>query len=301
MAVAHHPEGARWHPHPDLAAYRHRHGGYQTDEQIADAMVAGARLGDMAGDRLMRSDALLRHGGIDRARERLAGVRAPRVAIIGASTSAIACAVQLLKCHDLPFGAEAITLDRPDAAQALLPDGRGRPCRGIHRFHPGRHLPGQRLRAAPAGLRLESRELVLRMLALGGRTPDPRLALHRIAAMRPARARHYRRGRSGDRGARLSPARCRCSTPMGWPSHWRMRRGGRWSTAIAISSMRRIGRCLAPMASVCPPVSCPGGRWGEKSFRGRPTGLWLWQNDVGRMIVDHVLGQGDAQSGAAAA
>jgi hypothetical protein len=58
----------------------------------------------------MRSDALLRHGGIDRARERLAGVRAPRVAIIGASTSAIACAVQLLKCHDLPFGAEAITL-----------------------------------------------------------------------------------------------------------------------------------------------------------------------------------------------
>jgi predicted oxidoreductase len=35
----------------------------------------------------------------------------------------------------------------------------------------------------------------------------------------------------------------------------------------------------------------PWGRLGgEPSFRGQANGLWLWQNDVGQMIVDQVLG-----------
>ena len=34
----------------------------------------------------------------------------------------------------------------------------------------------------------------------------------------------------------------------------------------------------------------PWGRLGgEPSFRGKANGLWLWQNDVGQMIVDQVL------------
>lgn len=28
---------------------------------------------------------------------------------------------------------------------------------------------------------------------------------------------------------------------------------------------------------------------GEPSFRGQANGLWLWQNDVGMMIVDRLL------------
>jgi hypothetical protein len=84
----------------------------------------------------MRSDALLRHGGIDRARERLAGVRAPRVAIIGASTSAIACAVQLLKCHDLPFGAEAITLIARTPPKPFFPTVEAAHAEGFTDFTP---------------------------------------------------------------------------------------------------------------------------------------------------------------------
>ena len=34
----------------------------------------------------------------------------------------------------------------------------------------------------------------------------------------------------------------------------------------------------------------PWGRLGgEESFRGNANGLWLWQNDVGQMIVDQIL------------
>jgi predicted oxidoreductase len=32
-----------------------------------------------------------------------------------------------------------------------------------------------------------------------------------------------------------------------------------------------------------------GSLGGEPSFRGKANGLWLWQNDVGRLIVDQVL------------
>jgi len=36
----------------------------------------------------------------------------------------------------------------------------------------------------------------------------------------------------------------------------------------------------------------PWGRMGgEASFRGQANGLWQWQNDVGQMIVDQVLGE----------
>jgi hypothetical protein len=34
----------------------------------------------------------------------------------------------------------------------------------------------------------------------------------------------------------------------------------------------------------------PDGRLGgEASFSGKANGLWLWQNDIGQMIVDQLL------------
>ena len=37
---------------------------------------------------------------------------------------------------------------------------------------------------------------------------------------------------------------------------------------------------------------------GEASFRGQANGLWLWQNDVGQMIVEQLLADQDAARGA---
>ncbi len=51
-------------------------------------------------------------------------------------------------------------------------------------------------------------------------------------------------------------------------------------------------RSPAPMASALPPASSPEGRLGgEKSFKGKANGLWQWQNDVGQLIVDQLLGE----------
>jgi hypothetical protein len=30
---------------------------------------------------------------------------------------------------------------------------------------------------------------------------------------------------------------------------------------------------------------------GEASFRGQANGLWQWQNPVGQMIIDQILGE----------
>ncbi len=55
-------------------------GGYQAREHVAAERVAGATLGELAGERLMLGDDFLRLGGLDRLRERIAATRAPRIA-----------------------------------------------------------------------------------------------------------------------------------------------------------------------------------------------------------------------------
>jgi hypothetical protein len=44
----------------------------------------------------------------------------------------------------------------------------------------------------------------------------------------------------------------------------------------------------------------PDGRLGgESSFSGKANGLWLWQNDIGQMIVEQLLDRaGDASKAA---
>ncbi|WP_310596206.1 DegT/DnrJ/EryC1/StrS aminotransferase family protein [Sphingomonas sp.] len=267
-------------------------GGYQTDEHVAAKVVAGATLGTLAGDRLMRSDALLRLGGVDTAVERLRGRPAPRIAIVGASTSALAAAVLLLKRHDLPLGAGAITLLVREIPKPFYPNIEAAHADGFTDFDADDICPISGFVLRLAGLRLESRELVLRMLALAGRTPDPRVAIHRIAGDDDAAAR-----------AILSDADLVVGA-LGY----RPRALPLFDTAGApIALAHTAGRpmvdrhCRILDAADLPVPGAygiglsagfvPWGRLGgEKSFRGQANGLWLWQNDVGQMIVDQVLG-----------
>jgi hypothetical protein len=154
-------------------------GGYQSREHIAAERVGGAALGELAGDKLMLGDDFLALGGVERLRERLADVRAPKIVIIGGSTSAMAAAALILKAAPaLPLGAGGLTLyhRRPlrpfyHSAEAALADG-------FTDFTDADICPVTGFVYRLAGFRLEARELVLRMLGVGGRAPDPRMALH---------------------------------------------------------------------------------------------------------------------------
>jgi hypothetical protein len=52
-------------------------GGYQCQQAVQAAKLAGGALGDLAGDRLVLSDVFLRLGGLDALRKRLTDVRSP--------------------------------------------------------------------------------------------------------------------------------------------------------------------------------------------------------------------------------
>ena len=267
-------------------------GGYQTDAQMAEKMVAGARLGALAGDRLIRSDALLRRGGVEAVAARLAGRRAPRVVIVGGSTSALASAVQLLKCHDLPWGAGAITLMVRTPPKPFFPSIEAAEAEGFTDFTPDDICPVSGFVLRLAGLRLESRELVMRMLGLGGRTPDPRLSLYRIAEDDPEARTLIAEadlviGALGYR-PRALPLFDRDGQPMALAHEAGRPMVDRHCRILDDRDRPVPGAYGIGLSAGFLPWGALGG---EKSFRGQANGLWLWQNDVGQMIVDQLLGR----------
>lgn len=268
-------------------------GGYQSPSDITAAPVAGTPLGDLVGERLMLCDDMLRTGGMERLRERIAGKRAPRIAIIGASTSAIASAVLLLK-SDIPFGAESLSLLHRETLRPWYPSAEAAREDGFTDFGPDDICALSGFVYRLAGFRLEARELVLRMLRIGGRTPDPRVLLHQLGGADPETTRildeadvavaalGYRPhalpllDAAGRRIAlsahapgrpRLADQHCRVTDAEGQPVP------GAYGIGLAAGFV-------------------PEGRLGgEKSFKGKANGLWQWQNDVGQLIVDQLLGQ----------
>lgn len=269
-------------------------GGYQAREHVAAEPVAGAPLGEIAGERLMPGDDFLRLGGMDRLRARLAHTRAPRIAIVGGSTSALAAAALMLKAAPaLPLGAGALTLYHRRPLRPFYRSAEEAREDGFTDFGPEDICPLSGFVYRLAGFRLEARELVLRMLAIGGRAPDPRMALRRMtgeddAAVRAGLERAdvvigalgYRPRAlplfeaDGTRIAlaadapgrpRLVDQQCRVIDAEGRP----------------VPGVYGIG-----LASGFVPEGRLGG---EASFSGKANGLWLWQNDIGRMIVDQIL------------
>ena len=268
-------------------------GGYQTDEQVAGRRVAGVPLGTLAGRRLMRSDTLLRVGGVEQVQERLRERASPRVAIIGASTSAIAAAVLLLKSQPgFAFGAGAVTILHRQPLKPFYPTIAAAHAEGFHDFDENDVCPVSGFVLRLAGLRLESRELVLRMLALGGRSPDPRVASHRIDGDGDATARRIIADADLVVGAlgyrpRAVPLLTVDGTPLALACH-----EGRPMVDRHCRIMDAQDRAVPGAYGIGLSAGfVPWGRLGgEASFRGQANGLWLWQNDVGQMIVDQLLG-----------
>ncbi len=267
-------------------------GGHQPAARLETQHVAGANLRTLAGDRLVQSDDVLAIGGYARLANRLASARNPRIAVIGGSTSALTTIALLLKASPaLPLGADAITLLHRRPLRPFYPSMEAAAAEGFTDFDASDICPVSGFVYRLAGFRLEARDLVLRMLAIDGRTPDPRVACHRISGDDDAIARAaiadadlviaalgYRpvalpiAGLDGNpialaanRGAAMVDRHCRVVDADGVP----------------VPGLFGIG-----LAAGFVPWGALGG---EASFAGQANGLWLWQNDVGQMIVDQIL------------
>ena len=210
--------------------------------------------------------------------------------MIGGSTSALTTVALLLKGRPtLPLGAGAITLLHRRALRPFYASIDAARDDGFTDFDENDICPVSGFVYRLGGFRLEARDLVVRMLGIGGRAPDPRVALHRmsgddaaarrviaeadlvIAALgyRPRALAFEDRGGAplplaADRGAAMVDPHCRILDANGQP----------------LPAAFGIGLAAGFV---------PWGRLGgEASFVGQANGLWLWQNDVGLMIVDQL-------------
>jgi dTDP-4-amino-4,6-dideoxygalactose transaminase len=260
-------------------------GGHQPLDRLAGEQIAGVPLGELAAGRLVQSDAVLKVGGTAMVADLLAHARAPRIAVVGGSTSALTTVAALLKAG-LPLGAGAVTLLHRRPLRPFYPSADAARAEGYTDFTAEDICPVSGFVYRLAGFRLEARDLVLRLLGIDGRVADPRVAVHRIAGDEDTAARRL------VRQADLVVA------ALGYRPHALPIEG----VALAADAGRAMvdGHCRVLGADGDPVPDLygiglaagfvPWGRLGgEPSFRGQANGLWLWQNDVGRMIAEQVL------------
>ncbi|WP_333963456.1 hypothetical protein [Sphingomonas aurantiaca] len=231
-------------------------------------------------------------GGFEKVADILTGKRNPRIAVIGGSTSALTTIALLLKRQPgLPLGAGAITLLHRRPLRPFYHSVEAAHAEGFTDFGPDDICPVSGFVYRLAGFRLEARDLVLRMLRVDGRAPDPRVALHRIAGDDDAAARTIIEEADlviaalgyrpiavpiADRDRLPIPLAAQDGKPM-VDRHCRIVDGD----GAPIAGLYGLG-----LAAGFVPWGPLGG---EPSFSGQANGLWLWQNDVGLMIVDQVM------------
>jgi Pyridine nucleotide-disulphide oxidoreductase len=269
-------------------------GASQPMERLVSERVAGVNLVERWGRKVVQSGDVLSEAGFRAMATRLGNLgRPPRVAIIGGSTSAAALAYAML--HRLPnvtFGPGGLTILHRRPLRIFYPSVAAALAEGYTEFGPDDICPLSGRVFRLSGFRLESRELIMQARGIGGRAPEPRLQLHRlgvddassVALLDDAdlviAALGYRpralpifdcAGRRVPLFAETGPkaplidGHCRVLDADGKPI----------PHAFAIG----LAAGFVPH----------GKLGGEPSFMGQANGLWLWQSDVGGMIVDAIL------------
>ncbi len=267
-------------------------GGHQPLDRLAEQRVAGATLIDLASGRLLQSDDVLSAGGTEKVADLLASIRAPKIAVIGGSTSAMTTVALLLKNQPtLPLGAGAVTVLHRRPLRPFYHSVEAAHAEGFTEFGSDDICTRSGFVYRLGGFRLEARELVLRMLGIDGRVPDPRVALHRIAGEDDDVARAHVENADlviaalGYRPIAL-PVADRDGSPISLAANIGLpmvddRCRIVDADGIPIDGLYGVGLAAGFIPS--------GPLGGECSFTGQANGLWLWQNEVGLMIVNQVM------------
>ncbi len=272
-------------------------GAHQPAARLQAERVAGIDLMRSCAGRLLQSGDVLSSGGVSRVEERLEGRlatrRDPRVVVVGGSTSAAAVCHLLL--HRLPrvrFAAGGVTLMHRRALRIYYPDAASALAEGYTEFDTDDICPISGKVFRFAGFRLDSRELIMQARGIGGRPAEPRLALHRLAEPVDAAAADqlaeadlvvaalgYRPHALPVQDEAGAPVRLLAETGPQQP--------------LVDGQCRILAADGAPLPGLfglglAAGFVPRGALGGEPSFRGQANGLWLWQKDVGGLIVDAI-------------
>jgi hypothetical protein len=263
-------------------------GGHQPSSLLRRHCVGGEPLLPRFGAKLLQSGEVLTATGLDAIGHRLRANHHRRVAIVGGSSSAVACAHALLHSqYGSAFGEGAVTVLHRRPLRVFYPSAAAALSEGYDEFGPDDICPVSGFVFRFAGFRLESRELVMAARGIGGRAPEKRLRLHQLAT-----------GRDPAALAILEEADVIIAAlgyrPRALPVHAAC---GRPIKLFATGPRARLvdGKCRILDAASTPIPGLLGiglaagfksaeAIGGEPSFTGQTNGLWQWQNDIGAII-----------------
>ncbi|GAN54743.1 hypothetical protein [Tanticharoenia sakaeratensis] len=269
-------------------------GADQRRARLASEAIGGVPLLPRFDHKVIQSEQMLAHGGVVHVAHRLAGISSPRIAIIGGSTSAMASANLLLR-SGIPFNDGGVRLLHRTPITVFYPSVQAALEDGYTDFDAQRDVcPVSGFLFRFGGFRFDSRELVRRALKIGGGQGETRLAFQQIATDQAVDTAVQSTLEEAD-----LIISCLGYTPRGLPVL------GQDGAPIALGGVSGGTAMVDPECSIIDSQgrSIPGlfgvglaagyrppaHMGGEASFTGQVNGLWLWQNDVGRLIAARML------------
>lgn len=265
-------------------------GGHQPVSLLQNQCIGGEPLLPRFSGKLVQSGEALTAAGLEGIGRRLAASSHKRIAIVGGASSAVACAHALLQSpYGRALGPGAVTVLHRRPLRVFYPSAEAALTEGYDEFGPDDICPVSGFVFRFAGFRLESRELVMAARGIGGRPPEPRLRLHRLAT-----------GPDPDALAILEaadvvvtalgyrPRALPVLTPSG--RHIKLFASGAGAPPLVDGQCRVLNVMREPIPGLfgiglAAGFISPEAVGGEPSFSGQTNGLWQWQNDIGAIIA----------------
>ena len=268
-------------------------GAHQPLERLARETVGGVNLFDRYKPKLLQSGDVFVTGGIENVSRRLAASASPKVVIVGGSTSAAALANALLqRMPSISFGPGGVTLLHRRPLRIYYPCAQDALDEGYTEFTEDDICPISKRVFRFAGFRLDSRDLIMRARGIGGRPAEPRLALHQLKPDDPQAVALMNRADLVIAALGYRPRAVPVYDLAGAPVQLLAQTSP--SAPMVDDVCRVLGADHRPIAGLfgigLAAGFVPRGKLGgEPSFSGQANGLWLWQNDVGMLIVEAVI------------
>lgn len=269
-------------------------GAHQPPERLLREAVCGRPLLPRFAGKVVQSSELLSAGGPGvMLLARLAALPSPRVAIVGASHSAVACARLLLDAAPgLRFGEGGVSMLHRQPLRLTYASEAAAREDGYAAFGPA-DVCARTGRVFPlAGFRSDARDLLRRAWGLGGCGPEPRLRLHHLVQDPDAEAERVLE--EADLVVAALGYRPRALPLFGAGGE---RIALACDTGASAPLVDDRSRVLAADGSAIPGVFGIGlaagfplrGTHGEESFEGQANGLSLWHGEIGAAIVRDLL------------
>jgi hypothetical protein len=267
-------------------------GAHQPRARLASEQVAGVSLVARYGANLLQSGDVLSAAGWTAFAQKISRLHEPRIAIIGGSASAGAVANAVL--HRLPHATlapGAVTLLHRNPLRIFYNTAEQALAEGYTEFTSDDICPVSKRVFRFAGLRLDSRELIMRTAGLGGLAPEPRLKTHMLQPHDPQAVAILDRADIIVAAFGYRPRAIPVQDMHGVPIRLYAQRTPR--APLVDGQCRVLDESGAPLPGLfgiglAAGFVPRGALGGEPSFAGQVNGLWLWQTDVGHLIVDGI-------------